>query len=87
MERLGKLFNPTDRRVYLSALMRQAKTYHGPPVTLIKPDSELDVIVFYQMPLPRFSAPVEEAPLHIYSPIGQIGPANVPVLWDLRVRR
>lgn len=88
IERLGKLFNPTDRHVFMSVFLRQPASYLGAPVTLQTPKPDLDVLVF-MVPQPSGSVttPVEDVPLHIYAPLGQIGPANLPVMWDLRVRR
>jgi hypothetical protein len=78
IERLGKAYNPTDRRIYVAALQR------GGTGLLMAPDAELDTFVPI---IPGSNPPVFDRPWRLYAPIGLIAPADIPVAWDLRVRR
>lgn len=76
-ERLGKLINPVDRKVLLSALAPDGSV-------LVPPDQEQDVLVTFVQP---YVAPgtVDEF-LRIVEPPGRLAPANIVVYWTLMVR-
>jgi hypothetical protein len=79
MERLGKLINPVDRKVALSALAPDGSVLSPPP------DQEVDRLVMLQVPLG--TPPVESQTLRIVQPPGEVAPdGSTVVYYDLVVR-
>lgn len=76
IERIGKLFNPTDRRAIVSPFDRQTGDL------LLAPDSDKDMLV-----TPSLTVAGGYDQLHIIAPVGKIAPGDVVVCWDLQVRK
>jgi hypothetical protein len=79
MERIGRLINPVDRKVALSALAPDGSVLSPPP------DQEVDRLVMLQVPIG--TPPVESQTLRIVQPPGEVAPdGSTVVYYDLVVR-
>jgi hypothetical protein len=79
MERIGRLVNPVDRKVIISALAPDGSVLSPPP------DQEVDRLVMLKVPLG--TPPVESQTLRIVQPPGEVAPdGSTVVYYDLVVR-
>lgn len=78
-EKPSDLANPTDRKVYMSALT--------PEVQAIPPDDEQDKLVVYVQPMPTDgSSPIVADVLPMTCKPTPLAPAGTIVFWEFTVR-
>jgi hypothetical protein len=77
IERIGKMYDPTDRLALVAASEILRRT---------PPDRNLDALVTFAQPVTQWP-PAEQDILRISTPIGILGPANIVVYWELNVRK
>lgn len=75
MERLGKMYDPTDRKALIAVNDDLLRT---------PPDRDLDVLILFQQPI--FDDPVEYEKLRFTAPIVPIAPSGIVVRWKATVR-
>lgn len=75
MEARGKLLNPIDRVALISARGLSPA-----------PDNEKDTLVTFVPQTDPTQAPVVDQILKLVEPPSRIGPADIPVYWEVKVR-